>query len=363
MTLIVDSHEDIAWNALTFGRDYTLPVAATRLREAGTEIPTHNGQTLLGWAEWLLGRVAMVFATLQAAPIRRQTGAWDSQCYADSEQAHRLYWNQLEFYHRLVDDHPDKFRLVLSRGDLEATLAGWEGDDLAGRRVGLVLLMEGADAVRGPEELPEWYEGGMRILGPAWMGTRYAGGTREPGPLTADGHALLEVMADLGVILDLSHMAEPGMLEAFDRYPGSIIASHANSLALLPGYPYPERQLSDLAIQRLAEHEGVVGIVPYNRFLRAGWERPDGRTGLTLDHVVAHIDHVCQLVGDAAHVGIGSDFDGGFGLDAVPEGLDSVADLRFIGDRLGAHGFSRAEVDAVLGGNWLRLLRRALPET
>jgi membrane dipeptidase len=360
--IVVDSHEDIAWNCLTFGRDCTLPSAVTREREAGSAAPIHNGQELLGWADWLLGRVAVVFATLFVAPLRRQAGPWETLCYADSGEAYRLYHTELDFYHRLVDDYPEKFRLIFTASDLEAVLAGWKGEDLRDRRLGLVLLMEGADGLRQPAELEEWFEGGLRILGPAWAATRYAGGTREPGPLTDEGRLLLDAMADLGMILDLSHLAEAGILEALDRYPGTIIASHSNVLALLPGYPFPERQMTDLAIRRLVEREGVIGIVPYNRFLRAGWNLPDGRQGITLDHVTAHIDHVCQIAGDARHVGLGTDFDGGFGLEALPLGLDSIADLRFIGDALMARGYSPPDVEAVLGGNWLSLLRRALPE-
>jgi membrane dipeptidase len=78
---------------------------------------------------------------------------------------------------------------------------------------------------------------------------------------------------------------------------------------------------------------------------------------------VRHIDYVCQLLGDAGHVGLGSDFDGGFGLDQIPAGLDSIADLRFIGEALERSGYQPADVDAILSGNWLRILRQGLPES
>jgi len=356
---IVDAHEDIAWSSLTFGRDYTLPAAALRQRESGTEAPFHNGEALLGWADWLLGRVAIAFASLFAAPVRRQAGPWDVLCYRDADEARRLYLQQLDFYHQWAEDHPEKFHLIQGRDDLEQVLLGWEQEDVRRHRLGLVLMMEGAEALRAVEEIEEWAAQGVRIVAPCWAGTRYAGGTGEPGPLTDDGRALLAAMADLGLILDLTHMDEEAALQALDRYPGAVIASHTNPAAL--GYStYPNRHLSDHAIRRLAEHDGVLGIVPYNRFLREGWRRGDAR--LPLDAVVAHVDYVCQLVGDAAHVGLGSDFDGGFGLDCIPAGLDSIADLRLIGEALMACGFRQTDVEAVLGGNWLRLLRRALPE-
>ena len=361
--IIVDAHEDIAWNVLTFGRDYTRSVAETRAFEAATDIPARNGKALLGYPEWVKGKVAVVFATLFAAPLRRQVGPWEKTCYADAEEAHRLYWACLEFYQRMEQDHAEMFRRILSRADLESVLATWEGEGAVSPLVGLVPLMEGADGVRYPSELPEWYEAGLRILGPAWAGTRYSGGTREPGPLTSDGRALLEAMAELGMILDLSHMAEEAALEALDRFPGALIASHSNARELLDGSPVPDRHLSDVAIRRIAERQGVIGVVPYNRFLKGGWVVEDGRQVVQLESVIRQIDYICQQVGDAAHVGLGSDFEGGFGLSMVPEGLDSVADLGLIGEALGAHGYRPADVEAALGGNWLRLLRQALPES
>jgi membrane dipeptidase len=360
--IIVDAHEDLAWNALTFERDYTLSVVETRSRESGKEAPQHNGHTLLGWPEWVRGRVALVFATLFAAPARTRKGAWDTQCYDTVEGAHQLYRNSLDYYLRLEGEHPDKFRRILSQADMDQHLGEWEGERLGEPKVGLVILMEGADGVRDPTELPEWFDAGVRILGPAWSGTRYAGGTGEPGPLTDEGRALLEVMAELGMILDVSHMAEEGVLEAVERYDGALIASHCNPLARLPHSAKPERHLSDRSIARIAEREGVIGVVLANHFLKDGWTASEGRQAVTLDEVVAHIDHICQVVGDVEHVGLGSDFDGGFGLDKVPLDLDTVADLRLIGDRLSARGYRPGEVEAVLAGNWLSVLRRALPE-
>lgn len=362
--IVVDAHEDIAWNAFTFGRDYSQPLAALRARERGTPIPTLNrGEALLGWDAWMRGRVGVVFASLFAAPRRKQAGPWDVVCYETPDEAHRLCRAQLDYYHRLVDLHPDKFRLVTAAGELEAVLAGWHGEASEARRVGLVLVLEGADAVREPDELPAWHARGVRVVGPAWAATRYAGGTSEPGPFTRHGHALLEAMAELGMILDLSHLSDEGVLEALDRYPGALIASHANAQARLPHSPVPERHLSDAALRRLAARDGVVGIVPYNRFLKSDWQFPDPRGQVTLDDLAAHIDYVCQVIGDAAHLGLGTDFDGGFGLASTPVGLDSVGDLGLIGEALRVRGYRPPEVEAILGGNWLRLLRRHLPES
>jgi membrane dipeptidase len=359
--IVVDAHEDIAWNMLTFGRDYTRAVSETRRIEEGSDAEQHNGQTLLGWPEWVGGRVGVVFATLFAAPARRRVGPWEGLCYETAEEAHRLYRANLDAYERLFDEHPDKFRPVTDRDQLEAVLASWEGDPPAEPHLGLVLLMEGADGIREPDDLVNWYADGLRMVGLAWTGTRYSGGTSEPGALSPEGRELLEVMGGLGMILDLSHMAEEAMFQALECFPGTLIASHSNCRALLDGSEKPDRHLSDEAIREIAKRDGVIGIVPYNRFLKGTWRSGNGREGINLEHVAAHIDHVCQLVGDARHVGLGSDFDGGFGLSRAPEGLDSVADLRLIGDSLASWGYGASEIQEVLGENWLGMLRRALP--
>jgi membrane dipeptidase len=215
--------------------------------------------------------------------------------------------------------------------------------------------MEGADPIREPEELEMWYERGLRIIGPAWDNTRYAAGAwNGGGGLTPDGHRLLEVMAEFDFVLDLTHMSEQGTLEALDRYPGPIVATHSNSRALVPS----QRQLSDLQIMRVAERGGIVGVVPFNIFLLANHRRGEPKERVTLEHVVAHIDHICQVVGDAQHVGLGSDFDGGFGSADIPAEMDSAADLPLIGKALAAHGYETADITDILGGNWLRFLRQ-----
>jgi len=360
--LIVDAHQDLAWNIMSFGRDYTRSAAETRRLEQGSEIPLYNGDTLLGWPDYQRGRVALVFATLFAAPIRRKLGDWDRQVYRTSAQAHSLYQTQLDAYHRLADDHPDKFQIVQTRGDLQSVLDHWAQTEVEEHPVGLVVLMEGAEGVRTPGELEDWWARSVRLIGPAWAGTRFCGGTREPGPLTEEGYALLEAMASFGFTLDISHMDEQAAFQALDAYPGAVVATHSNAAALLKGVD-SNRFLSDRLIQSLVERDGIIGVVPYNRFLVWGWTPRDGREGVSLQHVVAQIDTICQMAGDARHTGLGSDFDGGFGVQAVPAEVNTVADLQKLGFLLAEKGYTEEDIAAVLGENWISLLRRTLPET
>ncbi len=360
--IIVDAHEDIAYNILNFGRDYTRAAAETRRleKESGSMGARHNGETLLGWPDYQRGRVAVIFGTLFVTPIRRKTGEWEKQFYADTEQAHRLYQAQLDAYHRLADDNPGKYRLIGSRSDLEGLLAHWGDAGFEDHPVGLVPLMEGAEGVRSPAELEQWWNWGVRIIGPAWAGTRFCGGTRDPGPLTPEGRELLDSMADIGFSLDLSHMDRQSVEQSLDRYPGPVIASHANAAALLHGYD-GNRLLDDDIIRGILQRDGIIGVVPFCKFLSTGWKLGDTREELTLETVAAHIDHICQMAGDARHVGLGSDFDGGFGVSATPLDIDTIADLQKLDAVLAIKGYNEEQAAAVLGGNWLRHLKTTLP--
>jgi len=359
--LIIDAHQDLAWNILTFGRDYTLSSPDTRKREAGSLAPQVNGDTLLGWPDFLNGKVAVVFSTLFATPIRHKIGDWDQQCYATDQEAHHLYKRQLDAYKRLADEHPASFQIIETRTNLQSILSHWQRPDTAEHPVGLVILMEGAEGVGEPPELEDWYRGGVRIIGPAWAGTRFCGGTMEPGPLTEEGYGFLERMAEYHFTLDLSHMDEKAALQALDTYQGAVIISHGNALALLKG-SNSNRHLTDRVIEGLLERGGTIGIVPSNGFLVPNWRETGGRVMVTLDYVAAQIDYICQLAGNALHVGLGSDFDGGFGLQSVPSDVDTIADLRKIIPLLAQKGYTEKDISAILGGNWLAHLQNTLPE-
>jgi membrane dipeptidase len=349
---IVDAHLDLAYNALKYNRDLRLPLAELRRLEEGSAQP--NGRATVTYSTLIDAGIGLVFGTIFVGPADHPLIVPDAiTSYRNPAEAHRAGQAQLDYYHRMADED-SRIRLVRNLAQLEEVVAS-HAEDGRERLLGIVPLMEGADPIREPEELEMWYERGLRIIGPAWDSTRYAAGAwNGAGGLTSDGHRLLEVMAEFGLILDLTHMSEQGTLEALDRYPGPIVATHSNSRTLVPS----QRQLSDLQIERVAERGGIVGVVPYNIFLLANHRRGEPKERVTLDHVVAHIDHICQVVGDARHVGLGSDFDGGFGSADIPAEMDSAADVPLIGKALAARGYEAADVTDILGGNWLRLLRQ-----
>jgi membrane dipeptidase len=221
----------------------------------------------------------------------------------------------------------------------------------------VILNIEGADPVAWPEQVSEWWEGGVRIIAMAYNRRNlYADGTGGTSGLTEKGRTLLRFMSEVGMILDLTHLAEPSFWEAINLYQGPMLASHNNCRSLVPG----DRQFSDDQIRAIVAHGGVIGVAFDAWMLAPGYVRGvTPRETVSLENVVDHICHICDLAGNALHVAIGSDLDGGFGNEQTPCDLDTIADLQKIPDLLRRRGFGEDHVAQVMHGNWLRFLRTA----
>ncbi|MBI5880212.1 MAG: membrane dipeptidase [Chloroflexi bacterium] len=355
--IIVDAHEDIAYNALVGARDFRTSVADKRAADGGDSGQGREGLATVGLPDLLAGDVAVVFSTIYVSPRSSAFGGDQRIGYSTPQEAESMARAQMDYYRRLADEDP-RVKLIVSRSDLDAHLAHWQSSSLDKRSVGLVTLMEGADPIVKPDDIKRWFDAGVRVLGLSWSQTRYAGGTRAPGGLTDDGRKLLKLMNDLPIIWDISHLAEESFWQGIDIFHGRVIASHSNCRAFVP----TDRQLTDDMIRKLIEREAVIGIVLYNRFLNPDWEPEKGKQAVTLrEDALKHIDHICQIAGSARHVGFGSDFDGGFGMQSIPAEMDSVRDFGKLGDALKDAGYKQADIDGILGGNWLRVLKESLP--
>jgi len=351
MPLIVDAHLDLAYNAVVLNRDLLRPLQEVREQDARTPPPgLPCGSGLVSLPELWRGQIPVIGASIFTCPALRR---WEreAQVYHTSDEAHAQGVAQLDYYRRLADEQK-RVRPLLTEADLDAVWASWETPQ---PQLGLFIVMEGAAPIREPGELAWWIERGLRGVGLAWSaGTRYAGGCAAPGGISEEGDRLLSRMAEANLLLDVSHLWEEAVYAALDSYPGPLVATHANPRTLVD----TPRQLSDDLIRRIAERAGVMGVVPFNAMLQAGWRVGDPRLPLTC--LIEAIDHICQITGQAGCVGLGSDFDGGFGLEAVPEALNSIADLGKIAPLLHERGYSEADVAAILHGNWLRIFRQVL---
>ncbi len=356
---IIDAHQDIAYNIRSYNRDYTLPVDETRHRETGSRAVTENGNTLLGWPEYKSANVTAIFSTLFAAPATDPMHQSDPLMYHDSDGAHHLYLEQIDAYEKLVAGHPDKFQIIRTKSQFVDGLEHSKNDPIA--PISLVILMEGADCIRSVEETGFWWQKGVRIIGPAWKATRYCGGTGQPGPLTDEGHKLLKEMAKYGYILDISHMDWAAALQSLDEYPGTIIASHANMISKVVGGTR-NRFLTDEIGRKLIGRNGVIGVIPFNNFLIQGWSTMDDKPSVSLSMVADQIDFICQLAGNANHAALGTDFDGGFGVELTPDEIDTIADLQKLAPMLQKRGYKEEEINQIFGVNWASILTRSLPE-
>jgi membrane dipeptidase len=159
------------------------------------------------------------------------------------------------------------------------------------------------------------------------------------------------------MVLDLTHMADEACVEALERYGGPIVATHIG----LRRQVAMTRMLPDEFIREIAGRDGMVGIMPANWALDPEWKRLNAKDSVSIEVLANAIDAVCQLVGDPWHVGIGTDFDGGFGAEAMPAEIDTIADLPKIAESLVRKGYDQEAIAAVMSGNWLRLLHHVLP--
>ena len=165
-------------------------------------------------------------------------------------------------------------------------------------------------------------------------------------------------MQRLGIILDATHLCDDSFWEALDAFAGPVWASHNNVRALVPD----TRQFSDEQIKALIERGAVIGAVFDAWMLVPGWVRGKStpeNAGLTLNQVIDHIDYICQLAGNARHVGIGSDLDGGYGREQSPADIDTIADLTRLPQLLANRGYSDADISLIMHGNWIRFLQDA----
>ncbi len=319
--MIVDAHLDIGWNAISAGRGFLQPPASGYLVSRPSLVAAEIG---------------LVFATLYTAPARARRSMRTGFVYQNAHEANLMATAQVNYYRSCGLD------LIGDRAALAAYARGWKKGRLAG-----VLLMEGADPIETPSQLGAWTDRGVRIIGPAWGATRYSGGTGAPGGLTELGRQLLKAMRRKQVILDLSHMADQAVADAFGMWRGPVMASHSNARAIVPG----DRQVTDETVAEIARRGGMVGVSFYRQHLRSS-----GRA--TLNDVVNHVVHHARSAGGPEHVGLGTDLDGGFDARHAP--IDSLARLKGLPARLRLH-FNRAQVEGIMGGNWLTFLERSLP--
>ncbi len=351
----IDAHLDLSMNALEWNRDLRQPIAEINRRETGLTDKPDRAKGVCSLPELRRGNIGMVVATQigrYVAPDNPLPG-WHS-----AEQAWAQTQGQAAWYRAMEDD--GEMVQINNLDSLERHLALWnDGHPAENKPVGYILSLEGADSLVTVAHLERAYRYGLRAVGPAHYGPgRYANGTDATGKMGVKGHELLKEMERLNIILDATHLCDDAFWDALDHFNGHVWASHNNCRALVNH----NRQFSDEMIKVLVDRGAVIGGALDAWMMVPGWMRglSDPKAmNCGLDVMIDHFDHICQVAGNALHIGIGSDLDGAFGREQCPYDLETIADLQKVPALLGKRGYSNADIENVMHGNWLRFLKNA----
>jgi membrane dipeptidase len=351
----IDAHLDLSMNALEWNRDLRKTVAEINDREKGLTDKPDRSNAVVSLSELRKGNIGLVVGTQigrYVAPGNPLPG-WHSP-----EQAWAQTQGQVAWYKAMEED--GEMVQVNDLESLEKHIKLWnDGASNHLKPVGYILSLEGADSIVTINNLERAYNYGLRAVGPAHYGTgRYAQGTDATGFMGPKGHELLKEMERLNIILDATHLCDDSFWEALNNFKGHVWASHNNCRALVDH----NRQYSDEMIKELINRGAVIGAALDAWMMVPNWVRgvsTPKEMNCNLDVMADHIDHICQLAGNALHVGIGSDLDGAFGREQCPYDLETIADLQKVPSLLKKRGYNDTNVENMMHGNWLRFLRKA----
>jgi membrane dipeptidase len=233
------------------------------------------------------------------------------------------------------------------------------GAELDDTRLRLMLSLEGLEPLQGDADaFEDWYLRGVRMASLTWnYANEFAGGIDTPTQgLTNRGRALVHRFGELGVVLDLAHASDRTWRDVLEAdVPFSV--THAGCRAVLD----QPRNLADWQLEGLAERGGVLGVMAVPFVVDP--QEP------TLSRWLDHVDHAVAVMG-IEHVGLGADF-----IDQVPdpdapplttlrlelEGFTGPEDYPALVTALRERGYDGERLEAIMSGNWLRVLRETLP--
>jgi membrane dipeptidase len=352
MNFIFDAHLDLGMNAMEWNRDLRQPVQQIRESEEGMDDKPDRGKGTVAFPELRKGNIGLVVATQIARYVKKGNNlpGWNSPAQAWAQTQAQLAW------YKSMEEENEMIQITDADG-LHQHLKFWFGSDNTGKKpIGYILSLEGADSIVDLNYLEKSYSMGLRALGPAHYGPgTYAQGTDASGGLGSKGKDLLREMETLNIILDVTHLCSDSFWEALNNFNGPVWASHCNARALVDH----NRQLSDDQIKALVERNAVIGGALDAWMLKPGWIRGKStpeKMKITLDLMIDHMDHICQIAGNVQHIGIGSDLDGAFGKEQCPYDMDTIADLQRLPELLMARGYSQSDVEHIMYKNFIRFL-------
>jgi membrane dipeptidase len=352
--LIFDAHLDLSMNALEWNRDLRWSVEKIRKSEIGMTDKPDRAKGTVSFPSMREGKVGICVATQIARYVKpgNNIPGWHSP-----EQAWAMTQGQLAWYKAM--EEVGEMVKICSKKALESHLNLWQNPP-ENAPIGCILSIEGADSLVSINHLEKAYNYGLRAIGPAHYGPgTYAQGTDAKGGLGTKGRELIKEIENLGMILDVTHLCDDSFREAMDLFHGPVWASHNNCRVFVNH----NRQFSDEQITELIKRDAVIGVALDAWMMVPGWIRgkSDPKSmGVSLKLMINNIDHICQLSGNSLHAGIGSDLDGAFGTEQGPYDLDTIADLQKVPDLLSTRGYTQADIDNIMSGNFIRFLQKNL---
>ncbi len=272
--------------------------------------------------------------------------AYVAASYGLGPQAYERGLEVITTIHRIAAQYPNDFAFATTAAQIEA--AHKKG------KIAALIGVEGGHAIDDSlANLREFYRRGARYMTLTHTNTNHwadsSGDINDPkvehhNGLTDFGKDVVREMNRLGMMVDISHVADKTFYDALAVSSAPLIASHSGCRALAD----VPRNMTDEMIVALAKKGGVVQVNFYCNFLTNA--KPPRAT---LEDVVAHIDHIRKIAGIDA-IGIGSDFDG---IDCAPVGLEDVSKFPNLTRALLEKGYSAADIRKIYGGNLLRVMR------
>ncbi len=352
---VIDAHLDLSMNALEWNRDLTKSAKEINKREQGLKDKPDRGNASVSFPDLRKGNIGLVVATQIAryvAPENKLPG-WHSPAQAWAQTQGQLAW------YKAMEEVGEMVQ-INDLASLNTHINLWDNAADNNRKpVGYILSLEGADSLITIQHLEKAWQQGLRAVGPAHYGPgRYANGTDATGLMGIKGKALLKKMKQLNIILDATHLCDDAFWQALKYFNGNVWASHNNVRKLVDH----NRQFSDEQIRALIERGGIIGGALDAWMMVPNWKRgistPE-KMNCNLEVLIDHTDHICQLAGNALHVGLGTDLDGAFGREQCPYDLETIADLQKLIPLFHKRGYSKEDVENIMHGNFLRFLRNA----
>jgi len=348
---IFDAHLDLSMNAMEWNRDLTWSVQEIRESEKGMTDKPDRGNNTVSFEAMRIGNIGLCMATQIARYVKKENPlpGWNSPQQAWAQTQAQLAW------YRAMEEAGELVQ-IQNTEQLHRHLELWK-TSAERKPIGYILSLEGADSILTIDHLHRSFEQGLRAIGPAHYGPgTYAYGTDSVGGIGRKGKELLKEIERLNLILDATHLCDQSFWETMDNYNGPVWASHSNCRSLVNH----NRQFADEQLQELIRRKAVIGMPLDAWMMVPNWVRGQSNPksmGVTLKQMVANIDHICQLAGNALHVGIGTDLDGGFGKEQGPTDVDTIADLQKIPNMLLNRGYSSLDIENIMSKNFLRFLQ------